>query len=247
MSEYTFGEIAKWVIAGILIILGLYLLYIQFIPGASGTFWEKINNATGIFKIGKDKVDYEFDIPESVENNVEAIKKIISELNEQSKEPQQETTDEQATVIKKELKLEGFENCELTFETAENNNLRMVVEIGIRQKNPEKAQLKYYNIKTEKPYKPCIVMFPDKNTKVEFDNKIQAGGIVPLNEIPKIENPKSIKIVEELHTFSSNKLKIEALYDENDKNKNFIISKKDTYNIDMYKIKDNICFALYGK
>jgi len=50
MAGYTWEEIAKWVIAGIIIVIVLYLLYLQFFPEASGMFWEKINSATGILK-----------------------------------------------------------------------------------------------------------------------------------------------------------------------------------------------------
>ena len=215
MAGYTWEEIAKWIIAGILIIVGLYLLYIQFIPGASGMFWEKINNATGIFKIGKDKLDYEFEIPESMENNVEAVKETISNLLK-SKEK----------VSKEELKLKGFEKCELTFESSSDGNLRIVVKTGI-------GQLKYYKIETEQPYKPCIVMFSNKFlTEVEFDDEFKKNNMM---------YPSTIKIIE-----ISSMLHIKALF-EDGLSEDFILEKdsENLYRLDIYRIDDDICFAGY--
>ncbi len=169
MAGYTLEEIAKWVIAGFLIIIGLYLLYLQFIPGASAQFWGKINNATGIFKIGQEKLGYKFELPESMEENVEAVKETVSKLLETEKEQ----------VSKEELVFKDFEKCELTFESSSNGNLRMVVETGV-------GQLKYYKIET--PYKPCIVMFSSKSqTEVEFDDEFKKNNMM---------YPSTIKIVE---------------------------------------------------
>jgi len=169
MAGYTLEEITKWVIAGILIVIVFYLLYIHFMPGASGMFWEKISNATGIFKIGKEKLDYKFELPESMEGNVEAVKETVSKLLETEKEQ----------VSKEELVFKDFEKCELTFESSSNGNLRMVVETGV-------GQLKYYKIET--PYKPCIVMFSSKPlTEVEFDDEFKKNNMM---------YPSTIKIVE---------------------------------------------------
>ncbi len=144
MTSLSLEEIVKWAIAGFLIVIGLYLLYINFIPGASEQFWGKINNATGFLKIGQEKLDYEFEMPSYMVDNVETINETIYILQDKNI-PVEATPGE---VIEQSLELKDFKGCELTVNQDYKGDLKLMV------KNV-KGQIKYY--KTNTPYSPCIL------------------------------------------------------------------------------------------
>jgi len=219
MTGYTFEEIVKWIIAGFLIVIGLYLLYLQFIPGASGMFWEKINNATGIFKFGKEKMDYEFEMPSYMVNNVEAINETIFILKDKNL-PVEATPEE---IIEQSLKLEAFKKSELTVRQDYSGKLKMMV------KN-EEGQIEFY--KTEIPYSPCIIdikSYTDgtRYIREDFDYRIKYAS-------------EHIKFVEKINFKDETTFKVEK---DDDK-----IYEGDYVFLEEYafiKINKNLCFVGY--
>jgi len=155
MTSYSLEEIVKWAIAGFLIVIGLYLLYINFIPGASEQFWGKINNATGFLKIGQEKLDYEFEMPLYMVDNVETINETIFLLQDKNI-PIGAT---QGEIIKQSLELKDFQGCELTVNQDYKGDLKLMV------KNV-KGQIKYY--KTNTPYSPCIIDLMDNQDLLNY-------------------------------------------------------------------------------
>jgi len=150
MTGYTWEEIARWVIGVVILIIGIVLLFHQLFPVASGMFWGQINNATGIFKIGKEKLDYEFEMPPHMEDNVEIINKTILTLSKSEE------------IIEQSLKLEAFKKSELTVRQDYKGKLKMML------KNPE-GQIEFY--KTKISYSPCIVDIETKG----FEDYIRKG------------------------------------------------------------------------
>ena len=136
MTSLTLEEIVKWGLAIMVVGTVFYLIFIHFNPAASEQFWGKINNATGFLKIGKEKLDYEFEMPQHMVENVETINKTILELSESEE------------IVEKNLKLQAFRGCELTVRQDYKGDLKLMI------KNAE-GQIKYY--KTYTPYSPCII------------------------------------------------------------------------------------------
>jgi len=221
MVSFTFEEIVKWIIAGIIIVICIALLYHQFFPKASGMFWEKIDNATGIFKIGKEKLDYEFEMPLHMVNNVETINKTILELSKSEE------------IIEKNLKLQAFRGCELTVRQDYNGKLKMMV------KN-EGGQIEYY--KTEIPYSPCIIDITYEDYEgLRFKEDDQKGIDYRIKYASE-----HIRFVERIN-FKYENLKI---FKVDKKKEDDEIYEGDYMFLEKYtliKIDENICFVGYRK
>lgn len=149
MTSLTLEEIVKWALAIIVVGTVLYMIFIHFNPAASEQFWGKINNATGFLKIGQDKLDYDFEMPSYMEDNVETINETISILQDKNL-----PVDATGEIIEQSLKLEDFKGCELTVNQDYKGDLKLMV------KNV-KGQIKYY--KTNIDYSPCILDIDNKD------------------------------------------------------------------------------------
>lgn len=223
MASLTLEEIVKWALAIMVVGTVFYLIFIHFNPTASDMFWEKINNATGFLKIGQEKLDYEFEMPQHMVDNVETINETIFILKDKNL-PIEATTGE---IIEQSLKLEDFKNSELTVREDYKGDLKLMV------KNV-KGQIKYY--KTNTPYSPCII---DLGDVTEFTNdyarKDDDGKEVVLQSKP-------MELVDKIVFINKNTFKI---YDYG--------GDKDMYNgkIDYRSLEilirrnNNICFVGY--
>lgn len=229
MTGYTLEEIVKWGLALIVIGVVIFLLYMHFFPPVSGTFWEKINNATKIFKVGKEKLDYEFEMPSYMEDNVETINETIFILQDKNI-PVGATTED---IIEHSLELKDFQGCELTVNQDYKGDLKLMV------KNV-KGQIKYY--KTNTPYSPCIIDITEEDSK-NYKNNLNY----------RIEYaPEHIKFVERINfkeytTISLSKIKTFRVYK---KQKSDEIYEGDYVFLEEYaliKINKNICFVGYRK
>ncbi len=157
MTSLSLEEIVKWGIAIIVAGTVFYLIFIHFNPTASEQFWGKINNATGFLKIGQEKLDYEFEMPKYMEDNVETINETIFLLKDKNI-PIGAT---QGEIIKQSLELKDFQGCELTVMQDYKGDLKLMI------KNV-KGQIKYY--KTYTDYSPCIVDLRDNQDVLNYQN-----------------------------------------------------------------------------
>ena len=223
MVNLTLEEIVKWALAIMVIGTVFYLIFIHFNPTASDMFWGKINNATGIFKFGKEKTDYEFKMPLYMVNNVKTINETISILKDKNI-PVEAISGE---IIEQSLKLEDFRGCELTVRQDYNGKLKMMV------KN-EEGQIKYY--KTKIPYSPCIIDLGDVK---EFTNDYARKND---NEKKVVLKSKSIELVDKIVFINKNTFKI---YDDK-RDEDMYNGKIDYRYLEILIIRDNnVCFIGY--
>ncbi len=220
MVNLTLEEIVKWALAIMVVGTVFYLIFIHFNPTASDMFWGKINNATGFLKFGKEKLDYDFEMPSYMEDNVETINETISILQDKNI-PVEATPGE---VIEQSLEFKDFHGCELTVNQDYKGDLKLMV------KNV-KGQIKYY--KTKISYSPCIV---DIETK-DFEDYIRKG----LDYRIKYAS-EHIKIVERIN------FKDETTFKVYKKEEDEEIYEGDYVFLEEYafiKINENICFVGY--